>query len=320
MGAVETWTTPTEIFRGGMADMTGDAMDHLHVAFVYTVGGLPKVASPQRVNDLFYSYSVDGGRSWASRILVHNSGTQPAYYPKIVMDRTLRIHILWAKDYDYNAFPDDILHSLSTDGIHWSEPVSITRLKTGNSFPPTVVVDQNNRIHVVWQWTPYFGSDTILLYYARWENEHWFEPVLLFQDSRSSSLCLDEFGTLHLAWLNVHRVSENRSEIRILYSRASLVSSIGSSSPIPSSFQLYPSYPNPFKVETVIRYWLPAPEHVRLKVYDVSGKEIRRLSDEVSSAGFHEVRFDGSRVPSGVYFYQFEVAGYRIVKKMIILR
>jgi hypothetical protein len=322
-GTLSHWNTPRAVFRGGMADMTIDGTNKLHVVVVHTLGPspvLPKAHSPQKVNDLFYSFSVDGGRSWANRILVHDSGTQPAFFPRIVVDRTLRIHILWAKDYDYNLFPDDILHSFSTDGSYWSEPVSITRLNTGISFPPAVVVDQNNRIHAVWQWAAYFGSEVSLLYYAQWENDRWAEPVRLFESAFQPTLCLDAFSTLHLAWINARRISEDRVETRILYSQASLVSSIGSSSAIPSSFQLDQNSPNPFNVETVIRYWLPLPAHVRLKVYDVSGKEIRRLRDEVSSAGFHEARFDGSWLPSGVYFYQLEAAGYRMVKKMVVLR
>lgn len=59
--------------------------------------------------------------------------------------------------------------------------------------------------------------------------------------------------------------------------------------------------PNPFATHTTLRYWLARPGHVRLALYDVSGREVARLVDAEQEAGSREVRLDGARLPSGVY-------------------
>jgi hypothetical protein len=70
--------------------------------------------------------------------------------------------------------------------------------------------------------------------------------------------------------------------------------------------ELCQNYPNPFNPTTVIRYQLPVASEVRLEVYDMLGREVSVLAHERKAAGFHEARFDGSNVTSGVYFYRLE--------------
>jgi rhamnogalacturonan endolyase len=89
------------------------------------------------------------------------------------------------------------------------------------------------------------------------------------------------------------------------------------------SFELNQNYPNPFNPSTIISYKLPMNGHVTLKVFDVLGREVRTLVDEYEKIGRYEVTFsaeggDGSRLSSGVYFYQLRVSGETIVKKMLL--
>ena len=74
---------------------------------------------------------------------------------------------------------------------------------------------------------------------------------------------------------------------------------------VPSTFSLSQNYPNPFNPETAISYRLSAVSQVVLKVFDVLGREIAVLCDDVRSGGTHVARWDASALPSGVYFYQF---------------
>jgi len=101
---------------------------------------------------------------------------------------------------------------------------------------------------------------------------------------------------------------------------------------LPKSFALYQNYPNPFNPSTVIKYILdPAnggrvsPERTRLAVYNLLGREIKTLVDEVQPAGTYEVTWDGSsdigeRVATGVYFYRLERGDIRESKKMLLLK
>lgn len=76
---------------------------------------------------------------------------------------------------------------------------------------------------------------------------------------------------------------------------------------VPDKFSLSQNYPNPFNPTTVIRYQLSAGSRVSLKVYDVLGRLVRTLvNNEVEKMGRYEVQFDGSDLPSGVYFYRIE--------------
>jgi WD40 repeat protein len=76
---------------------------------------------------------------------------------------------------------------------------------------------------------------------------------------------------------------------------------------IPASYVLSQNYPNPFNPSTTIRYGLPTRSHVSLTVYNTLGQQVAVLQNGEGEAGYHEVRFDGALLPSGVYFYRIRV-------------
>ncbi len=75
----------------------------------------------------------------------------------------------------------------------------------------------------------------------------------------------------------------------------------------PQSIRLLQNFPNPFNPATTIRYALPEAAVVRLAVFNAVGQRVADLVDETQAAGYHEVRFDGSSLSSGVYFYRLQV-------------
>ena len=72
------------------------------------------------------------------------------------------------------------------------------------------------------------------------------------------------------------------------------------------AYGLDQNYPNPFNPSTVIRYALPLGGLVRLVVYDVLGREVARLDDEVQAPGFKSVAWSADGLPSGVYYDRFQ--------------
>jgi hypothetical protein len=85
------------------------------------------------------------------------------------------------------------------------------------------------------------------------------------------------------------------------------------------------NYPNPFNSTTTINFMLPQAEHVVLKVYAITGAEVRTLINDVKSAGITSASWDGRddgghMVASGTYIYQLSHPGERISKKMALLR
>jgi hypothetical protein len=89
---------------------------------------------------------------------------------------------------------------------------------------------------------------------------------------------------------------------------------------IPTVYALSQNYPNPFNPTTNIKFDLPKQGFVSLKVYDVIGKEVATLVNEVKSAGSYNVDFNGTNLSSGVYFYRLESGSFIDVKRMILIK
>jgi len=90
---------------------------------------------------------------------------------------------------------------------------------------------------------------------------------------------------------------------------------------IPDKFELSQNYPNPFNPTTKISYNLPFDGKVSLKIFDVSGKEVMSLTNEIKTAGYYETTVNGSNISSGVYFYSLIVDGRQMgVKRMTLLK
>jgi photosystem II stability/assembly factor-like uncharacterized protein len=97
---------------------------------------------------------------------------------------------------------------------------------------------------------------------------------------------------------------------------------------IPQNFMLYQNYPNPFNAVTKIRFDVsghpPYPpskgEVVALKVFDIIGREIQTLVNEQLQSGTYEVTFDGTNLPSGIYFYKLVVNGFNDTKTMVLIK
>ncbi len=94
---------------------------------------------------------------------------------------------------------------------------------------------------------------------------------------------------------------------------------------LPSAFKLERNYPNPFNPETVIKFTLPQDTPVTLKVYNILGRVVNTLVDEMLPAGDHSVIWDGKNesgrdVASGVYFYRIKAGDFESIEKMTLLR
>jgi hypothetical protein len=80
------------------------------------------------------------------------------------------------------------------------------------------------------------------------------------------------------------------------------------------------SYPNPFNPSTTITYQLPATSNVNLKVFDMLGREVATLVNERQNAGQYQVRFDATRLASGMYFYRLQAGSFIETKKMMLVK
>jgi len=89
---------------------------------------------------------------------------------------------------------------------------------------------------------------------------------------------------------------------------------------IPDGYRLSQNYPNPFNPTTNLEFGISELGFVSLKVYDILGNEVMTLVNENMNAGSYEVKFDGSNLTSGVYFYKLNTASFSQTKRMLLLK
>lgn len=95
----------------------------------------------------------------------------------------------------------------------------------------------------------------------------------------------------------------------------------GNNNKIAKEFKLHQNYPNPFNPSTEIEFDIPKSGLVSLVVYDITGKEVKKILNNINyNSGNHRVHFNGYGISSGVYFYSFYFEGVKVdTKKMILV-
>jgi hypothetical protein len=87
------------------------------------------------------------------------------------------------------------------------------------------------------------------------------------------------------------------------------------------NFIIYQNYPNPFNSTTLIKYSIKKGSYIQVKVFDIQGREVANLINEMLPSGNYEVTFDASNLNSGIYFYSLFADGIRMeTKRMIYLK
>ena len=89
---------------------------------------------------------------------------------------------------------------------------------------------------------------------------------------------------------------------------------------VPTGVALLPNYPNPFNPTTMIQFTIVNRQWISLTVFDVLGREIATLVNEERQPGTYLVKFDGSRVASGVYLYRLIAGDVTQTRRMMVLK
>ena len=120
----------------------------------------------------------------------------------------------------------------------------------------------------------------------------------------------------------VTRRGENeRSHTFITTKYSKIITSINETqSGVPTAYKLAQNWPNPFNPTTMIRFSLPRPSRVMLKVYNLLGEEVATLVNEKLSARTYEVEWNAAGLPSGVYLYRLQAGEFVETKKLTVLR
>ncbi|MBK8983673.1 MAG: T9SS type A sorting domain-containing protein [Ignavibacteria bacterium] len=89
---------------------------------------------------------------------------------------------------------------------------------------------------------------------------------------------------------------------------------------VPSTFEMSQNYPNPFNPSTKINYDLPKDGLTVLRIFDISGREVSTPVNEIQTAGYYTVNFNGSNLSSGIYIYTLTSNNQTVTKKMLLVK
>lgn len=89
---------------------------------------------------------------------------------------------------------------------------------------------------------------------------------------------------------------------------------------IPKEFKLYNNFPNPFNPTTDIKYDLPKSGFVTLKIFDINGRVVKELVNQMQVSGSYKARLDATGFSSGIYFYQLTIGDFKAQNKMLLVK
>ena len=233
--------------------------------------------------------------------------------------------------------PDIILHYSSNNGTSWSSGIRVNQDPMNNGkiqYFPSIDVDTTGAINILYYDDRNTSSDSAEVYLSRskdggstWTeflvSNHRFKPkpipggaagyqgdhiTLESSGNKLYALWMDDFSGLYQVWLAPIDIST--IGIRNITTQ------------IPDKFNLQQNYPNPFNPVTKIKFDIASHSvgQTFLSVYDITGREISTLVNENLQAGSYEVTFDGSNIPSGIYFYRLKSGNYFETKRMVLVK
>jgi len=120
---------------------------------------------------------------------------------------------------------------------------------------------------------------------------------------------------------DIYNKALSSEEVLFLFNKGASTTSVEKEMTIfPEEYRLLQNYPNPFNPTTNIYFELKNSSKVNLKVYDIYGREIITLINEMKPAGQHNVQFDGTNLNSGAYMYRIAIGNEVFSKKMMLLK
>jgi photosystem II stability/assembly factor-like uncharacterized protein len=147
------------------------------------------------------------------------------------------------------------------------------------------------------------------LYYSNDNGNSWFDYTSNLKYTSVRNIVMDKDENIYLA--------TNESIWKI---NPDSIVSVAENTEIPSEYNLYQNYPNPFNPTTTIKYSVKEAGMVTLTVYDILGKEITTLVNELKSPGEYSVSFDASSLPSGVYIYTIRAGTFNASRKLVLVK
>jgi hypothetical protein len=167
----------------------------------------------------------------------------------------------------------------------------------------------------------YFGKKDVIIYDSSWY-DIWGDTVLVrtveYSQLFQIEAIADKYGTI---WFSVESPARYLSGAIIDGKKyGTIVSVEKETNTQPDDYKLENNYPNPFNPTTTIEYNLSRGSFVTLKIYNILGKEVKKLAEGYQQKGKHKIIFNAGNLPSGVYFYTLRSNSGNITKQMLLLK
>jgi hypothetical protein len=127
-------------------------------------------------------------------------------------------------------------------------------------------------------------------------------------------------GTVGQAAIGVVAGPSNIHEIGFWYQPGWIMTDVEEGDGLPTRYWLGQNQPNPFNPVTSIRFALPNPGRVTIRLYDVAGREVRTLVDEELPAGWHRTVLEAGGLASGIYFCRMTAGEFSDARKLLLLK
>jgi hypothetical protein len=285
--------------------------------FVYVVWYDLRDGSKQ----IYFKRSTDKGVSWGADTRLTNNGVDSMFPTVSVFGQV--VHVTWEDQRDGNQ---EIYYKRSTDGgSGWSADTRLTNNSAASESPSVTV--SVSAVHIVW-YDKRDGNHEIYHKRSTDEGISWEADDQLTQDPADSwnPSATMSGASVHVVW---HDVRDGNAEMYYKRNPTGNPTNVGNiTSEFPTEFELEQNYPNPFNPSTMISYQLPVSGFVKLKVYDILGKEVTTLVNEEKPTGSYEVEFSADGLTSGIYFYELTAGNpstgsgqvFTETKKMILMK
>jgi photosystem II stability/assembly factor-like uncharacterized protein len=238
--------------------------------------------------------STDGGENWESQ----NSGTTKSLRSVYFMDASNG----WSVGYDNDGA---VLVSTINGGETWSLSMLPDVLKLNSIYfrdlnigwtCGSIVYEQEERGAILYTEN---GGET-------WDVQHYEDELSILYDI--------DFIDDNTGWVV-------GTDGILLKTTTGGVTNIGDESNVViQDYSLYQNYPNPFNPSTIINYSISKRSFVQLTVFNILGQIVSKLVNQEQEPGHHEVTFDASHLPSGVYIYRLQASEYVESRKMLYLK
>jgi len=321
---------------------------------VYVCWAAPTSSSPFTEDFLGFAKSTTGGTSWTVTENAYDmNGIRASSlngwnfrvngFPRIAVDRSggPRNGWIYIVTAERNLAPagtdaDVVMHKSTNGGVTWSAGIRVNQDPLNNSavqFFPAIRVDEAGGVNICFYDNRNYPAfnDSCETFMARSTDGGTTWTDFVVSDHRwkvKGEAGLGNYGGDYIGissgnnkvWPFWFDDKTGTMQAWTCAVDISLVGVAGNNNSIPKQFSLEQNYPNPFNPNTLIIFSVPKTGRVNLDVFDITGKKVASLVDEVKSAGNYRYDFNASDLSTGIYLYKLKADGISITKKMVMIK